>query len=137
VPEKVGDGETILEDGDRIAIADATVRALRGRLSALRVSHSISVLYGAFVWACRVLNNQNGIFRPGQGAHCHDLPWALAFLAVVAATLTLAAWRTAVAPVRFRTAGRCLERFNPPSPRSRRPLRLSYHSLNEPCCHGC
>ena len=67
MPEKVGDGETILEDGDRIAIADATVRALRGRLSALRVSHSISVLYGAFVWACRVLNNQKWYFPARAG----------------------------------------------------------------------
>jgi glutamate synthase (NADPH/NADH) len=33
-----------------------TVRARPGRLSALRVSHSKSLLYGAFVWARRPLH---------------------------------------------------------------------------------
>jgi hypothetical protein len=42
------------------------VRARPGRLSALRVLHSKSFLYGAFVWARRVLSRQNGDFRPGQ-----------------------------------------------------------------------
>jgi hypothetical protein len=35
-----------------------------GRLSALSVSHSKSVLYGVFVWARRTLNSENGSFRP-------------------------------------------------------------------------
>ena len=51
-----------------------------GHLSGLSVSHSKSVLYGTFVWARRVLNNQkrrfparavasDGVFRPGQCAN--------------------------------------------------------------------
>ena len=37
-------------------------RARLGRLSALRVFHSKSVLYGAFVWARRALNIQKRLF---------------------------------------------------------------------------
>jgi hypothetical protein len=40
-----------------------TVRARPGRLGGLRISHSKSVLYGAFVWACRALNSQKRRFR--------------------------------------------------------------------------
>ena len=36
----------------------AAVRALPGRLGALSVSHSKSILYGGFVWASRTLNRQ-------------------------------------------------------------------------------
>jgi hypothetical protein len=43
-----------------------SVRARPGRLSALSVSHSKSLLYGAFVWARRALNIPNDGFRPGQ-----------------------------------------------------------------------
>ena len=39
-----------------------TVRARPGRLSALSVSHSKSILYGAFVWACRALNSSKRRF---------------------------------------------------------------------------
>ena len=35
-----------------------SARAAQGWLSALSVYHSKSVLYGAFVWARRALNNQ-------------------------------------------------------------------------------
>jgi hypothetical protein len=41
---------------------DHTVRARRGRLSALSVSLCKSVLYGAFVWAREVLNGQKRRF---------------------------------------------------------------------------
>ena len=57
--------------------ATATVKVLshelkrsapaRGQLSALSVSHSKSVLYGAFAWACRVLNSQKRRF-PARAA---------------------------------------------------------------------
>ena len=40
----------------------AAVRACPGRLSALSVSHSKSVLYGGFVWACISLNDQKWRF---------------------------------------------------------------------------
>jgi hypothetical protein len=51
---------------DRI---DADSPGRPGRLSGLIVSHSKSVLYGAFVWARRVLNNQKWRFpaRAGSG----------------------------------------------------------------------
>jgi hypothetical protein len=39
-----------------------------GRLSALSVFLCKSVLYGAFVWACRAVNSQKRRFRPGQSA---------------------------------------------------------------------
>ena len=39
-----------------------TVRALPRRSSALSISHSKSVLYGAFVWARRALNRQKRRF---------------------------------------------------------------------------
>jgi hypothetical protein len=44
-----------------------TVRALRGRLSALCVSHSKLIFYGVFVWAHRRLTAPFGVIRPGQG----------------------------------------------------------------------
>jgi hypothetical protein len=46
-----------------------TVRALSERLSGLSVFHSKSLLYGAFVWARRVLNSQKRRFpaRAGGG----------------------------------------------------------------------
>ena len=43
------------------------VRARRGRLSALSVSHSKSVLYGGFVWARRALNSQKRRFLAPPG----------------------------------------------------------------------
>jgi hypothetical protein len=50
------------------AIGFSTVRARPGWLSALSVSHSKSVLYGAFVWSCRALTRQKWRFpaRAGQ-----------------------------------------------------------------------
>jgi hypothetical protein len=39
----------------------------RGRSRALGVSHSKSVLYGACVWACRVLNRQKRRYRARAG----------------------------------------------------------------------
>jgi hypothetical protein len=50
-------------------LAAATVRDRPGKLSALGVFPSKSVLYGAFVWACRVLNSQKRRFwaRAGGG----------------------------------------------------------------------
>jgi hypothetical protein len=36
----------------------STVRARPGRLRDLSVFYSESVLYGGFVWACRLLNSQ-------------------------------------------------------------------------------
>jgi hypothetical protein len=50
----------------RSSCRDVSVRARPMRLSALSVSHSRSVLCGAFVWARRARNCQNGRFRPGQ-----------------------------------------------------------------------
>jgi hypothetical protein len=43
-----------------------------GWLSALSVSNSKSVVYGAFVWARRALNRETGGFRPGQYATFHE-----------------------------------------------------------------
>jgi hypothetical protein len=59
-----------------------TVRARPGRLSALRVFHIKSTLYGAFVWARRALNSPKRRFpaRAARGAGRHrradDLPAA-------------------------------------------------------------
>ena len=44
------------------------VRAHPGWFSALSIFHSKSILYRAFVWACRALNIQKWGFRPGQKA---------------------------------------------------------------------
>jgi hypothetical protein len=49
---------------DSVVLPDATVRARPGRLSALSVSHSSWVLYGAFVWARRTLD------RPKTAVSC-------------------------------------------------------------------
>jgi hypothetical protein len=59
------------EEERRAAIFAETVRLLPGRLSALSVSHSKSVLYGAFVWVCRALNSPKRRFpaRAGGGHH--------------------------------------------------------------------
>jgi hypothetical protein len=48
---------------------DESVRACPGRLGALSVFHSKSVLYGAFVWARRPLNSHKWRFpaRAGSG----------------------------------------------------------------------
>ena len=50
------------------ALQDGTVRAHLGRLSALSVFHSKSVLYGAFVWACRALNRKKWRFPARAGS---------------------------------------------------------------------
>ena len=47
-----------------------TVRALLGRLSAFRVSHIKSVLYGAFVWARRPPNGPLRWFPAPRAAAC-------------------------------------------------------------------
>jgi hypothetical protein len=51
------------------------VQALQGWLSALRIFHRESVLYGAFIWARRALNNQKWCFSAWAGCepdgqHC-------------------------------------------------------------------
>jgi hypothetical protein len=51
-----------LTDARKITQIQETVRAVAGRLSALSVSHSESVLYGALVWARRGLNSQKRRF---------------------------------------------------------------------------
>jgi hypothetical protein len=48
------------------SVADITVRAHPGRVRALSVSHSKSVLHGGFVWGGGRLTALNGGFRPGQ-----------------------------------------------------------------------
>jgi hypothetical protein len=57
----------------------ATVRALLGRLSALSVSHSKSVLYGAFVWVRRALTSPERRFlaRPGSWKPRRTTDWPL------------------------------------------------------------
>ena len=49
-----------------VVVADEDCPGHPGRLSALSVFLCKLVLYGAFVWVRRALNNQNGGFRPGQ-----------------------------------------------------------------------
>ena len=44
-----------------------SVRARPGSFSALRVSHSISVFYGAFVWVHRALSSQKWRFPARAG----------------------------------------------------------------------
>ena len=63
---------------DRI---DADSPGRPGRLSGLGVSHSKSVLYGAFVWARRALNNQKWRF-PARAVVLFALP-LLAALALL------------------------------------------------------
>jgi hypothetical protein len=53
-------------EGHDVTLIDETARARPGRLRALSVSRSKSVLCGAFVSARRALSRQNGGFRPGQ-----------------------------------------------------------------------
>ena len=50
--------ESLLNQKKRDDWTFSTVRARLVLLSALRVCHSKSVFYGAFVWACRPLNSQ-------------------------------------------------------------------------------
>ena len=57
------DGSGVLDRGEL-----RTVRAPSGRLSALSVSHSKSVLYGGFVWARRALNSPKRRFPTRAGA---------------------------------------------------------------------
>jgi hypothetical protein len=56
--------KSMASDSDAALAAglDPTVRAAQGRLSALNVFHSKSILYGTFVWACRALSCQNRWF---------------------------------------------------------------------------
>ena len=58
-------------DGGEGSTGTVTVRARRGRLSALRVLHRKSVLYGGFVCTRRALNNQNRRF-PARAARRHQ-----------------------------------------------------------------
>ena len=51
-----------------------TVRARRGRLIGLSVFLCKSVLYGAFVWACRALNSQKRRFPAGAVVVDVDAP---------------------------------------------------------------
>ena len=51
-------------------LSAAAVRARPGRLSGLSVSHSKSVLYGAFVWARRALSSQKRRFPAPRAAAC-------------------------------------------------------------------
>ena len=51
-------------------VGEATVRALPGRLRALSVFHSKSILYGAFVWARRALKHQKRRFPAPRAAAC-------------------------------------------------------------------
>jgi hypothetical protein len=64
--KRVGAQFGVARQGPRAVrdINDAAVPALPGRLSALRVLHSKSTLYGAFVWACRMLNGPKRRFPP-------------------------------------------------------------------------
>ena len=57
--------DVMLDDG-------FTVRAVPGRLSAISVFHSKSVLYGAFVWARRALNGRKRRFSARAGGRLHD-----------------------------------------------------------------
>jgi hypothetical protein len=55
------------QQAEALAAKKQTVRAHPGRLSALRVSHSKSVLYGVFVWARRALTSQKRRFPARAG----------------------------------------------------------------------
>ena len=63
--------EAALDGADQLQPARACPR----RLNALSVSHSKSVLHGAFVWARRLrrLPAQHGCFRPGQSPRDPDV----------------------------------------------------------------
>jgi uncharacterized protein YbjT (DUF2867 family) len=57
----------LAEDDLSAPLVGVTVRDLPGRLHALRVSHSKSVSYGAFVWARRAINSQKRRFWARAG----------------------------------------------------------------------
>jgi hypothetical protein len=64
LPRARGTASSASREG--ICLRIAGLLGLPGRLSGLRIFHSNSVLYAAFLWVRRALKSKNGGFRPGQ-----------------------------------------------------------------------